>query len=80
MRAILTFNISDDGKSVFAYNGSGELERVIPINGKTDIQETAWDAVRDAFETENGTFFRTCLGHEDCRPGMCDEHYLNSEF
>lgn len=80
MKAILTFNISDDGKSILAYNGNGELERVIAIKNRDDVKETAWDAVRDAWETENGRFFRSCLGYSDCRPGMCDEHYENEEF
>lgn len=76
--------LSDNGKEYFLYDAEGDLERVVSVTDFAGIGEAAKDAAEAAFienfETENGRFYRRCMGYSDCRPGMCDEHHESEEF
>lgn len=82
VKEIMRVCLSDNGKEILMYSENGEtLERVYAVRDFAAIAETAREAVESAFQDDymerNGRHFNNCLGYEDCRAGMCDEHYEN---
>ena len=82
MKEIVRVCLSDNGKEVLMYSEDGEsLERVHPVREFETIAATVMEAVGSAFQDDfaerNGRHFNTCMGYEDCAPGLCDEHYEN---
>lgn len=72
--------LSENGKEFLLYSENGEtLERVIAVTDFAGVAETAREAVRDAFlddfQARNGRHYNACMGYEDCRAGLCDEHF-----
>ena len=72
--------LSDNGKEFLMYDGE-TLERVIAVMDFAAVAETAKEAAeiafRDDFAERNGRDYMSCMGYQDCCPGMCDEHYPN---
>ena len=83
MKEIARVYLSDNGKEFLVYDGEDRLLSVKAIADMTDVVETVGntltDALRDDFRERNGRDFNTCMGYSDCRAGMCDEHYPESE-
>lgn len=74
--------LSDNGKEFLLYSDNGEtLERVIAVKDFAGVGESAKEAAeiafRDNYAERNGREFMSCMGYQDCRPGLCDEHYEN---
>lgn len=64
------------------YSENGEcLERMHNVRDVSAIADTVREAAEVAFLDDyaerNGRHFMSCMGYEDCRPGLCDEHYEN---
>jgi hypothetical protein len=73
--------LSENGSEFLVYDGEDRLLSVKAVTSMTDVVETVGntltDAWRDDFVERNGRYYMACLGYQDCRPGMCDEHYPN---
>lgn len=74
--------LSENGKEFLLYSDNGEtLERVIAVKDFAGVGESAKEAAESAFLDDfadrNGRHYMSCMGYEDCRPGMCDVHYEN---
>lgn len=82
MKEIMRVCLSDNGKEFLLYSENGEcLERAIAVKDFSAVAESAKEAAeiafRDDYAERNGRDFMSCMGYEDCAPGMCDEHYEN---
>lgn len=82
MKEIMRVRLSDNGKAFLLYSEDGEyLERVIDVKDFAAVGESAKEAAEIAFREDyaerNGREYMSCMGYQDCCPGMCDEHYEN---
>ncbi|AXH49380.1 hypothetical protein HWB76_gp020 [Streptomyces phage Blueeyedbeauty] len=85
MREVMRVCLSEDGTEFLLYSENGEtLERVIAVKDFAAVGESAKEAAeiafRDDYAERNGRDFMSCMGYQDCRPGLCDEHYEGQEF
>lgn len=82
MQEVMRICLSDNGKEFLLYSENGEcLERAIAVKDFAAVGDSAKEAAemsfRDDFAERNGREYMSCMGYEDCRPDLCDDHYPN---